>query len=348
MNLSDYNSLCPSCLKPIADDNNFCVGCGCPISYENKPHQLAVCSALNGKYYVGKALKEDKSGISYLGLDLTEERKVIIKEFYPKGLVKRLQDGYTVEPGGIAEEIGKSDAAELWDGYAPEPDENGETEKAPEKSLPDPAKAAEFDKGRSEFADKASDMAYFRRYKGLAAMLDSFEENGTVYKVLEYTEGKPLSALYDEEGAIDPEELLVLLEPVFMVVNAFNEVQKVHGGINPDNIIVTDEGARLMDFADDLLWQEAEADKSGYYAPEQYDGHIKTGPHDIGPCTDIYSLAAVYYRGITGMPPAVAKKRISWDALSMPTTLNKKINVDTDMAVIKALSVEPSKRYRMA
>ncbi len=312
MNVLECRNLCPSCLKKVEEEKEICPECQGLVSAENLPHQLAVGSALGGKYYVGRVIEETAQSITYIGLDLTKDQKVMIKEFYPAGIVLRQADRYTVVPD--------ENANGTYAGYS-------------------------FDKAKAYFVERIKNLAYFRSCKGVVAFLEDFEENGTVYKVMEFEEGVPLSRVYEQRGAAIPaDELLMLLEPVFMAVNAFNEARIVHGGINPDHIIVTQEGGRLLDFADEVFHKKAGAQSSSYFAPEQ----ITDTSFSVDSWTDIYSLAAVFYRGITGRPPLNAKNRAGWDNMQMPTELNRKININTENAVLKALSVNPGRRYGKA
>lgn len=311
MDVLECRGLCPSCLKKVGEENEICPHCGGLLGAENLPHQLAVGSALGGKYYVGRAVEESAQSITYLGLDLTKKQRVRIKEFYPRENALRLADRYTVVPGEHTQGT--------YAGYS-------------------------FEKAKAYFTERIRNLAFFRSCKGVVAFLEDFEENGTVYKVMEYEAGTPLSQVYGQRETFPADELLMLLEPVFMAVNAFNEAHIVHGGISPDSILVTEEGGRLLDFADEVYQREKEAQNSSYLAPEQ----ITDVTFDAEAWTDIYSLAAVFYRGITGRPPLNAKNRAGWDNMQLPTELNKKINVKTENAVLKGLSVNPGRRYKKA
>lgn len=308
MDLSEYRGLCPSCLKKVGEEKEICPHCQNLLNSENQPHQLAVGSALGGKYYIGRALGESRQSITYIGLDLTKNQRVIIKEFFPRENALRQADRYTVVPDA------NTSGADM------------------------------FNTKKAYFMERINNLAFFRRYKGVVALIEKFEENGTVYKIMEYEEGMSLSRIYEKTGSAFPaNELLLLLEPVFMAVNAFNEERIVHGGICPDNIIVTNDGARLLDFADEVFRGENETQNLSYLAPEQINSI-----DSIGPWTDTYSLASVYYRGITGFAPLSAKKRIAWFKLETPTVLNQQININIEKAVLKALSVDPKHRYKKA
>lgn len=308
MDISECISLCPSCLKNVGKEKEICPICQSPLSLENRPHQLAAGSALNGKYYIGKALGESPLSISYIGLDLTKNQKVIIKEFFPKENTSRHEDGYTVVPN----------------------DENADGEYS-------------FDTKKTRFIERINNLAFFRRYKGIVNLLDKFEENDTFYKVMEFTKGVSLSKVYENNKPFLPDDLLDILEPVFMVTDAFNTERILHGAISPENIIVTDEGAMLLDLAEDLELCKKEAVSSSYYAPEYF-----MDWEEIASQADIYSLAAVYYKGITGITPPLSQVRIKGDILELPSIISKKININLESVMLKGLSVNPRKRYDKA
>ena len=78
----------------------------------------------------------------------------------------------------------------------------------------------------------------------------------------------------------------------------------IHRDISPENIKFTDDEekeVRLIDFgsARDMMDNTHTIELTeGYAPPEQYSGH------EQGPWTDVYSLCAVAYQGITGQRPA--------------------------------------------
>lgn len=307
MDLSECRGLCPSCLK-AAGTAEICPFCGNPRRLDNAPRLLAVGSALGGRYYVGRAVAHSAQSVSYIGLDLIGNRRVIVREFFPEKKAARLADRYTV-------------------GYDP-------------SRVPGDV----YHEEKTRFAERTGKLALFRRYKGIVAFLDRFEENGTVYGVSEYPDGAPLSVIFEQRDApFSPEELLSLMEPVFMAVDAFNTEWVVHGGISPERIVVTDEGARLLDLSDGSPLAANQVSHSGYIAPELFSA---TG--EPGPWTDLYALAAVFYKGITGLAPLPAKMRTGMDPLKLPSSLNPRIGVLTESALLKGLSMNPKERYKHA
>ena len=79
---------------------NYCFGCMEHIESYPCPHcgyapgsvsayALRPGTILRGKYLVGKVLGQGGFGITYIGLDLSLQHKVAIKEFYPANCVSR-------------------------------------------------------------------------------------------------------------------------------------------------------------------------------------------------------------------------------------------------------------------
>jgi serine/threonine protein kinase len=79
---------------------------------------------------------------------------------------------------------------------------------------------------------------------------------------------------------------------------------------------------------------------TNFSAPEALLGKLE-------PCSDIYSLGAVLYLLLTGLPPEGPALRMQ-HRLRSPSEINSKINSSLDEFVMKALSIEASERYQNA
>src|SRR3989440_8308862 len=79
---------------------------------------------------------------------------------------------------------------------------------------------------------------------------------------------------------------------------------------------------------------------TNFSAPEALLGKLE-------PCSDIYSLGAVLYLLLTGLPPEEPALRMQ-HRLRSPSEINSKINSSLDEFVMKALSIEASERYQNA
>ena len=169
---------CPSCLTENTDGALICAICGGDMNLKNKPHQLPAITILNAKYLIGKAGGEDDSGITYAGLDLSSNQKVVIKEFYPAGIVSR-NSGNSMRVEAI----------------------NDDNEFA-------------FKRDREKFVAEALAKSRADKDSNHAHVRDAFYENSTSYIVMDYTEisdkAEPLPERAEnnpaEEHPAEPEE----------------------------------------------------------------------------------------------------------------------------------------------
>ena len=80
---------CFGCMKEIK--GYPCPHCGFdPRANSASNYVLPYGYFLNGHYVVGKVLGQGGFGITYIGFDLSLQRRVAIKEFYPKGQAMRM------------------------------------------------------------------------------------------------------------------------------------------------------------------------------------------------------------------------------------------------------------------
>ena len=80
---------CYNCMCKNPDDAKICMKCGKKMIADDHPHHLKPGTILDNKYLVGNAIGEGGFGITYVGLDLTLDMKIAIKEFYPSGYANR-------------------------------------------------------------------------------------------------------------------------------------------------------------------------------------------------------------------------------------------------------------------
>ena len=174
-----------------------------------------------------------------------------------------------------------------------------------------------------------------------------FEENNTVYAVMENPGGRPLQKwLEDHPGPVEPAAACAMLQPVFEGVAAMHEVGLVHRGICPANIRVLDNGrARLTGYATVGLRTAGsglhEQLYEGFSAPEQYSTAEFEGRY-----TDEYSLAAVFYRMVCGLSPVPAAQRLVSDSNPKARTVNPALPVYLSDVLQYGLRLKPVERIQ--
>ena len=230
------------------------------------------------EYELVRVLGSGGFGITYLGYDHHLDKAVAIKEYLPNDLAVRAAN-QSVLP----------------------------------KSTDD---KADYEWGLARFLTEAQTLARFD-HRHIIKVYRFFRAHGTGYIVMEYAEGETLSEVLQRKGTLTETELQALLLPILDGLAVVHEADVLHRDIKPGNIVIRDDGSPvLIDFGSA---RQAVAGKSrsvtaivtpGYAPIEQYSakGHQ-------GAWTDIYALAAVCYRCLTGEPPDDATERLRDDPL---------------------------------
>ncbi len=137
----------------------------------------------------------------------------------------------------------------------------------------------------------------------MGANINSFRYNGTLYSVLGYAGGRNLQAELNRADISlrhTAQRMLALLD----ALEAFHKSGYLHLDISPDNIMIVGQGDQehifLIDYnsARELGGQDSSylSCKAGYSAPEVSTGNLDA----IDFSSDLYSVAAVFYRSIMG------------------------------------------------
>ncbi len=224
-------------------------------------------------YEITRVIGRGGFGITYLAHDTNLDRSVAIKEFMPEDFATRESDD-TVNP------------------------KTGEQKKL-------------YDWGLERFIAEARTLAKFN-HPNIVRVLSVFEENNTAYMVMEYAQGQDLSVIYKASPAFTQDQLLDTFIPILDGLSLVHNAGFIHRDIKPANIYICDnDSPLLLDFgsARQSLGGKTRALTSlvtyGYAPYEQYN----EGTGKQGPWTDIYSLGASMYYGITGKKPQDALVR---------------------------------------
>lgn len=302
---------CPYCMNPLTEQDGKCPACGRALSdYQPSPHTLPQGAMLNNRYLVGGVIGQGGFGITYIGLDTLLEVRVAVKEFYPNGMVNR---NNTVSNAVLS--ISTETAKEL------------------------------FSKSRENFLREARTLAKFTGEAGIVAVRDFFEENHTVYIVMEYLDGVTLKSYMSQVGRISPYNTVCLLMPVFRSLQKIHEKGLIHRDISPDNIMLVGEEVKLLDFGAAREFADEKSLsvmlKHGYAPMEQYRRHGVQGAW-----TDVYAICATMYRCITGAVPPDAPDRVFDDELKMPSELGVEIDPAFEDVLRRGLAVKPDERIQ--
>ena len=307
-------TLCLGCMKEYEGDYNVCPHCGYEqTSPAKEAYHIAPGVTIRGRYVVGRVLGFGGFGITYIGFDTTLQHRVAIKEYFPSEFATRMPHETLVRV------------------YAGE-------------------KKEQFVAGMKKSLDEAKRLAEFHQVPGITQIYDFFEENNTAYIVMELLEGETLKARLKKVGKMPVEEALPIILAVIAALKEVHDKDIIHRDISPDNIYLLENGqVKLLDFgaASQVTTTHSKSLtvilKLGYAPVEQY----QSGGNQ-GPWTDVYSLAATFYKMITGIRPPESPERRVKDTLKEPSKLGVSIPKNIENALMNALQVRIIDRTKSA
>lgn len=310
---------CLGCMAEYESDYGICPYCGYePGTQADNPLHLCPGVQLIDRYTIGKVLGYGGFGVTYIGFDNLLSQKVAIKEYLPSEFATRTAGNSQVSVFGGN-------------------------------------KAEQFADGMLKFVDEAKRLAKLQNAEGVVRVFDSFEANQTAYIVMEYLEGETLTAYLEREGKTPPEQAIPMLEPVFHSLEVVHRAGIIHRDIAPDNIFLTSDGrVKLIDFGAARYATTSHSRsltviiKQGYSPEEQYRSRGDQGPH-----SDVYALAAVLYRMMTGVtPPDALERRAVLENkkkdILLPPSKYCKINNNQENAILNAMNVRIEDRTATA
>lgn len=172
-----------------------------------------------------------------------------------------------------------------------------------------------FQKGLQGFICEARLLAQFD-HPALVKVYRFWQANETAYLVMPYYNGSTLKNFRQTQTNTHPSEFWIrsILTPVLEALALLHGQNCLHRDISPDNIILVEGQAVLLDFG--AARQLADEDtqqiltvivKPGYAPIEQYDNNSSNGQ---GAWTDIYAIGALIYFLIKGKPPPPSIGRV--------------------------------------
>ena len=276
-------------------------------------HRLEIGTILKEHYRIEDVLGEGGFGITYEAVELNKNRRVAIKEYFPKGYAFR----------------SKADLdANLL--------------------ILDGTDGEEYRRGLDRFISEAKVLEQIRQLEGIVTILEHFAENQTAYIVMEYIDGVTLKQYVEENGPIGIQELLELLKPVMCSLGVLHKKGVIHRDISPDNLMIDMQNhMHLIDFgsARQAISKGEQTMtvilKNGYAPPEQY---VTDGVQ--GAWTDVYALSATIYMALTGVKPPDAIERLQKKCLQPPSCYGADITWWQWKALEYGMKMQISERCR--
>lgn len=251
----------------------------------------------DGTYTIERVLGQGATGITYLaGMhqklsgnlgDFSQKVQVAIKEFYFKNECRRES---TTQNIVIA---------------------NTEYD----------AKVKQFKKSFVKEAKRIAGLSH----PNIVHVLSIFEENSTVYYVMQYIGGGSIKDLIEEKGEITIDNAVKYSIQIATALEYMHSKNMCHYDIKPGNIMLSDSGdAMLIDFGIAKNYDDNGLETSttppgltkGYAPLELY-----TSVTQFSPKIDVYSLGATLYAMLTGSTPPEPMKWIGEPFTEKPATV---------------------------
>ncbi|MEE9421892.1 MAG: serine/threonine-protein kinase [Gammaproteobacteria bacterium] len=201
--------------------------------------------------------------------------------------------------------------------------------------------------GRQLFLQEASTLANLK-HPNIVNVVNFFRANGTVYMVMEYTEGANLQDyLKKYNGGLTEKFLRVVFPRLLKGLKLIHENDLLHLDIKPGNIHIRRGGRPLLldfgavhGFPQSRSEQPGQVISPGFSPIEQYDARGY-----VGPWTDIYAFGATMRTCIEGTPPPPASERRVKDRMRPALKLFRK-NYSANLleAIDWAMEIDPEFR----
>lgn len=209
-------------------------------------------------------------------------------------------------------------------------------------------KIGEFDEKNHALLRSEVEIQVKLNHPALPKIRQSFEDDHSLYIIMEYVEGQTLEELLKKNGFI-PEQTVIrwFLQICDVLVYLHGrETPIVYRDLKPSNIMVQPSGdIKIIDFGIAQEYrQNQKLDKAvmaltrGYAAPEQYDSRYLA---DVR--TDIYALGVTVHYMLTGKNPNTPPFHFS-----PVRKLNLAISYAMEYIVKKCIQPNPDKRYKNA
>ena len=262
------------------------------------------------RYRIIDILGQGGFGITYLAEQIMAERKVCIKEFFPKEYYNRDEDSRSIS-------LGTQGSAETMELY------------------------------KAKFVKEAKTIAKLD-HPNIIHIFDVFSENNTAYYVMEYIEGESLSDVVKRNGGALAESVAVdYIKQTASALGYIHERNIMHLDVKPANIMLrkTDGKPVLIDFGLSKQY-DAEGNQTsstpvgisaGFAPMEQYQ---QGGVKEFSPETDIYSLGATLYYLVTGCVPPQAAAIVDDGLPELPAHLSQGVR----RAIERSMEVQRKKR----
>ena len=289
---------------------SVCRSCGFNNDSVRDMIYLPLKAVLQNRYVVGNVISYESDAVTYVGYDTERRATVTIREFLPKNIANRLEGNFDVH---VRERFKKN-----------------------------------FVKYKESFIHLWETLKELNTLSAVIPVIDVFEANETAYAICERMDTVSLREflIRNTDNHILWDKARLMFMPILTTLENLHAKGIIHGGINPDNLVLCRDGkVRLAGFC---ISECSEAGSEleftpveGYSALEQYQNS-----HKVCPATDIYAFSACIYRALVGTNPPEATARELNDKLMIPNSIAEKIPAHVIRALGGGLQIYPENRIQ--
>src|SRR5215472_6749693 len=190
-------------------------------------------------------------------------------------------------------------------------------------------------------------------HKNVIRIFDLGQSEGIKFITMDFVEGHDLRALLKEKGKFPPREAARIMLQICRALEAAHTEHVIHRDLKPQNIMLDKKGrVYVMDFGIARSAHLPGMTQTGqligtpeYMSPEQARGE------KLDERSDIFSLGVIFYEILIGKTPYPTDTPLAtlWKRMQEPVTPPSQLDPNVPAAlngiVVKALEIEPEKRF---
>ncbi len=196
------------------------------------------------------------------------------------------------------------------------------------------------------------------QHPNILPLFDSGSMDGQLFYVMPFVDGETLRARIVRETQLPIHDAVRITSEICSALDYSHRHGVIHRDIKPENILLHDGRAIVADFG--IAYSQSPGEQRltetglavgtpAYMSPEQ-----ALGSHTIDARSDIYSVGAVLYEMLTGVPPFVGPSAQAIVARVITKTpvhasrLRRGVPPHVDYSVMTALQKDPARRFATA
>ena len=308
---------CYHCFHMIElGQGDFCPECGKKHSvHYAQSFELPAGTYLKGnRYMVGACIGTGGFGISYVGYDFFEDRRVLVKETYYTNISKRNCLDRT-KPNPLMVEYSN----------------NFSLEKIIQKT-----------------EKECRSLSEAKGLDNIVKIYDWFSENNTAYIITELIDGVTMEEKVMTDGRYMWHELKKKIIPLMHNLSMLHHRGIIHRDIKPQNIMIRNDTGEfvLIDFGLARSLETSTLASIGLsFTPGYAPFEQRSLNESDNTYTDVYSLAATIYFALTGEPPCMEMKDTIDENFPLLNTMRIKYGISEN--VIRALRYALNPNYHL-